>query len=131
MAYSANEEVIMANRFRPRYTFWLDMFKADEVALAQTIAELKRERTFVSTIRDGIRLICNLRVGRSEVLFELFPWVKEMVQPVAAPNNARLHEQIARLESLLIAQGNVPIQRAQSEQTLTPPSGSLLEISKP
>lgn len=126
MAYSANKEKLMAKRFRPRFTFWLDMHKADEAALAEVIDILKRERTFASTIRDGIRLIYDLRAGRADILFELFPWVKEMVQPSATTSvDAHLQAQIARLEALLIAQGNVPIQRAQAERTS---SGSLLEV---
>ena len=62
--------------FRLRFTFWLDMHKSDEAAIAETIADLKSQRSFVSTIRDGIRLICDLRAGRLDVLFELFPWVR-------------------------------------------------------
>ena len=100
----------MANRFRLRFTFWLDMQKADEAELADTIEELKQKRTFVSTVRDGIRLICDIRAGRIDVLFELFPWVKEGLQTVSAqPVESGLQEQITRLEALLLAQGNVPI----------------------
>ena len=128
MAYSANEGYPMANRFRLRFTFWLDLHKADEAALAEVIDVLKYERTFASTIRDGIRLIYDLRAGRADVLFELFPWVKEMVQPSsAAPVDARLQDQIARLEALLIAQGNVPIQRVQQ---LVPEKVALVEVTK-
>ena len=100
----------MTQRFRLRFTFWLDIHKNDEAELAETIDILKQERSFATTIRDGIRLICDLRAGRVEVLFALFPWVQETLQPVsAAPVDERLQEQIARLEALLIAQGNVPI----------------------
>jgi len=98
----------MTKRFRLRFTFWLDLQKADEAALAETVEILKQNRSFVATIRDGIRLICDLRAGQTAVLFELFPWVREAVQPVATTDQ-RLQEQIARLETLLLAQGNVPI----------------------
>ncbi len=101
----------MTQRFRLRFTFWLDMHKRDEAELAEIIEGLKQDRTFAATIRDGIRLICDLRAGRTDVLFALFPWVREAAQPVPAnTTDARLQEQIARLEALLIAQGNVPIQ---------------------
>ena len=107
----------MNQRFRLRFTFWLDLHKADEAQLAKTIDGLKQERSFASTIRDGIRLVCDLRAGRLDVLCELFPWVQEALQPVpAASVDARLHEQIARLETLLLAQGNVPIQTAASAE---------------
>ena len=100
----------MTKRFRLRFTFWLDLQKNDEAALAETVEILKQNRSFVATIRDGIRLICDLRAGQTEVLFELFPWVREALQPVPAPTEQRLQEQISRLETLLLAQGNVPIQ---------------------
>lgn len=101
----------MTQRFRLRFTFWLDMHKGDEAELAETIESLKQDRTFAATIRDGIRLICDLRAGRVEMLLTLFPWVREALQPTpTTTTDARLQEQIARLEALLIAQGNVPIQ---------------------
>ena len=100
----------MAKRFRLRFTFWLDLQKGEEAELAEMIDVLKRERTFASTIRDGIRLVCDLRAGRVEVLLGLFPWVREALQSApAAPVEKGIQEQIARLEALLIAQGNVPI----------------------
>ena len=101
----------MNNRFRLRFTFWLDMHKSDEAELAETIDLLKLNRSFAATIRDGIRLVADLRAGRTEALFELFPWVKDTLQTVpAAPAEQGLQQQIARLEALLLAQGNVPIQ---------------------
>lgn len=120
----------MATRFRPRFTFWLDLYKADEATLAEVIYVLKRERTFVSTIRDGIRLICDLRAGQADSLFELFPWVKEMLVQSAAPVDQRLQDQIARLEALLVAQGNVPIQHVQQMPAIKAPSASLLEVTQ-
>ena len=111
MAYSANEDRQMTNRFRLRFTFWLDMHKPDEAELADIIDTLKQNRSFAATIRDGIRLVADLRAGRTEVLFELFPWVKDTLQTMpAAPAEQGLQQQIARLEALLLAQGNVPIQ---------------------
>ena len=101
----------MNNRFRLRFTFWLDMHKTDEAELAETIDQLKQNRSFASTVRDGIRLIADLRAGQTDVLFELFPWVKDALQASPpAPMEKGLQEQIARLEALLLAQGNVPIQ---------------------
>ena len=100
----------MANRFRLRFTFWLDMQKMDEAAIAEIIDQLKQNRSFVATIRDGIRLVADLRAGRTGVLFELFPWIKDTLQPAQpAPAEQGLQEQIARLEALLLAQGNIPI----------------------
>lgn len=58
------------------FKFWLNMNKADEEAIADQIELLKNERSFTEVIRDGIRLICDLRKGKLDVLFELFPWVR-------------------------------------------------------
>lgn len=56
------------------------MNKPHDVELAARIAELKTQRKFVQTIRDGIRLIQDLRAGRLDVLLALFPWVTEHLQ---------------------------------------------------
>ncbi len=64
-------------RLRQQYLFWLDMNKPDDVALADKIAELKAQRKFAKTIRDGIRLIQDLQAGRLDVLLSLFPSVTE------------------------------------------------------
>lgn len=68
---------IMANKsYRIMYRFWLDITKPSEKAIADKIDLLKNERSFTSVIRDGIRLVSNLRDGKLDVLFELFPWVR-------------------------------------------------------
>jgi len=98
-------------RYRLRFFFWLNVNNPDEEALADTIEILKNDRTFTNTIRDGIRLMCDLRAGHMDILLELFPWVKEALQPINSHSTEqRLQEQITRLEKLLLAQGNVPIQ---------------------
>lgn len=119
----------MKNRFRLQYTFWLDLHKPDEQALAETVALLKRQRAFAKAVRDGLRLIADLRAGHTDVLLELFPWVAEHVQPPTPPVNANLQVQIARLEALMMAQGNVPIERAQSPQLQKQLHASLLEVN--
>lgn len=65
-----------SNSHRLRFNFWLDMNKPEEELIADKIEVLKNERSFTSVIRDGIRLICDLREGKLDVLFELFPWVR-------------------------------------------------------
>lgn len=107
------------NRFRLRFTFWLDLLKPEEEQLADQIELLKNDRSFVGTIRDGIRLISDLRAGRLDVLFELFPWVRaeffEYIQSLQPPKNStesELERQLARLEVLLLQQGNVPVSPA-------------------
>ena len=64
-----------AKSFRMKFMFWLDTTKADEEQLIEQVEALKQTRLFSKTIRDGIRLICDLRAGQTDILFELFPWV--------------------------------------------------------
>jgi len=107
--------------FRLRFTFWLDMTKPDEENIAETIDHLKAERSFVRTVRDGIRLICDLRAGRLDVLFELFPWVRaEFLEYMASlqlqpqRQDSELRQRLERMERLLLEQGNVPISSTAS-----------------
>jgi len=74
---------VSQNRYRLRFTFWLDMLKPDELALADKIELLKNQRLFAQTIRDGIRLVCDLRAGRLDVLYELHPLLRERIEQQA------------------------------------------------
>ncbi|HEX2621948.1 MAG TPA: hypothetical protein VHL11_17445 [Phototrophicaceae bacterium] len=91
---------------RWRYSFWLDFQKDDELVLAEIIDELKHSRRFVSTIRDGIRLIADLRAGRVGVLLELFPFVREAIAPaIPLPGDGgtdNTDRRLERIEQLLL-----------------------------
>ena len=97
---------------RFKFQFWLDADKDDELLLMEEIDELKSKRSFTKTIRDGIRLICDLRKGQVDVLFELFPWVKAEfvagIQTQETPGEKRLRQQLERIEKQLLEQGNRP-----------------------
>ena len=69
----------MAARERVRVEFWLDLNKDGEAALAEDIAELKGDRAFAPTLRDGLRLVGDLRQGRLDELHRLFPWVIDRI----------------------------------------------------
>jgi hypothetical protein len=125
-------------RFRLRQVFWLDLLKPDEAELASIIDGLKIQRSFATTVRDGIRLISDLKAGRLDVLFELFPWVRaeflEYVQSVQPPAEIALQKRLDSLEKLLLQQGNVPIKTGPTKlvvQSATQPTsedGDLLVI---
>jgi hypothetical protein len=84
--------------------FWLDMSKSEEMELAEEIENLKEQRLFSETIRDGIQLICDLRAGRTERLFTLFPWlVAEAGQPDELLDRA-IRQEIDQLRELLAQQ---------------------------
>ena len=114
---------------REKFKFWLDTGKDDELLIAGQIGELKRERLFTSTIRNGIRLICDLKEGHLDVLFELFPWVRaefleymQSLQPQKTAGEIELQKRMERMEHLLLEQGNVPIaSTAGSPKSLTTP----------
>lgn len=100
---------------RFKFNFWLDCDKDNELLLAEAIDNLKRQRSFAGTVRDGIRLICDLRQGKLDVLFELFPWVRaefldymQSLQPDKSAAEQRLEQQLARLEKLLLQQAGAP-----------------------
>jgi hypothetical protein len=105
-----------STRFRLRQTFWLDLNREDEKEIAEQVAILKENRTFVKTVRDGIRLICDLRKGQVDVLFELFPWVKAEflagIQPQETAGERALREHLERIERQLLSahfsSGTVP-----------------------
>lgn len=61
--------------YRVQFRFWLDVVKDPEASLAQEVQSLKTRRVFQPTVRDAMRLILDLRRGKTDVLQELFPWV--------------------------------------------------------
>lgn len=99
----------MTQRYRVMHKFWLDLTKADQDHLDEQINELKQARTFTQTVREGIRLICDLRQGNVTVLFELFPWIKADllvdVQPQETVGEKAIREQLERIEAQLARQG--------------------------
>ena len=95
--------------YRLMYRFWLDMEKPDEEFIADKIEWLKNTRQFTATIRNGIRLICDLKQGKYDVLFELFPHLKNQLNPnPPAKSNGvgELKHEFDRLERLILQQSN-------------------------
>lgn len=83
---------------RHRICFWLDDTKPDEDGLLNEIARLKAKRGFIGALRDGLRLILDLRQGKIEVLQELFPWV---LDTTPSSNDIATRSDFERLEQLL------------------------------
>ena len=123
----------MANQsYRLMYRFWLDMAKPEEEDIADKIELLKNTRSFSQTIRDGIRLIVDLRNGKTDVLFELFPFVKAKLQSGSAGggDNGDIKREIARLERLILQQGSQPSEPVMKPNGLQP-IGGLKPIAPP
>src|SRR5574341_1141957 len=70
--------------YRRQYRFWLDVMQPGEDDLAKYIDDLKKTRHFAQTIRDGLRLIRDLRQGKVDVLLSLFPWIEDYFRPTTA-----------------------------------------------
>lgn len=103
-------------RFRLRFVFWLDMLDNVEQQLADYVEELKAQRTFAKTIRDGLRLIRDLRAGKVDVLFELFPWVKAEFAAGAMPKNEpdpsgsdKVQRELEQIKDLLLRSTPSPL----------------------
>ena len=100
-------------RYRMRFDFQLNVAKDSEFAIAETIKWLKSQGLYSKTIRDGIRLICDLRDGNLDVLFELFPWVRaefleymSSLQPQKSDTELVIAEHLERIETLLSTTGS-------------------------
>lgn len=97
------------NRFRLRYTFWLDHNNRDALAVADTIEALKNERSFTSVVRDGIMLVSELRQGKTDLLLKLFPWIQDALAPAPAGDTGGddiLRRIERRLDALELPAGN-------------------------
>lgn len=68
-----------AKRYQVQQKFWLNKNNEEQQHLIVYCEELRSSETkysFASTIRNALRLIRDLRMGKLDVLFDLFPWVK-------------------------------------------------------
>lgn len=61
---------------RIRIEIRINESKPDDVWLVNVIDDLKAIRALSQVIRDGIWLIVDLRAGRTDVLFNLFPHLR-------------------------------------------------------
>jgi hypothetical protein len=97
------------SRARIMLRFFLDQGKADECDLIQEVATLKKERQFAPTIRDGLRLMRDLRAGRFDALFDLFDWIPAWIDTeVERRINERMQDtnnRLARLEAQIALLG--------------------------
>ena len=101
--------------YRLMFKFWLDVTKPEEGRIADKIEILKNERTFSQVIRDGIRLMWDLKQGKTDVLYELFPWVQADApsRSLNQSNNPKLASQLKRIEQLLLEQSQTPALEAE------------------
>lgn len=82
-------------RHRWQYRFWLDAHNPTDYKVAEIIGHFKRQRSFQQALRDGLRLIFDLRAGRIDVLLELFPNIRQQLaerESASDQFNALMHE---------------------------------------
>jgi len=104
----------MASRYRPRkqFKFFLYRDKDDESRLIEFIEYCKSTRHMARVIRDGIRLMWSLGEGKTDVLYELFPWLQQQMKPTPSTHtsdNSDLERQIADLKRIILQQGGISL----------------------
>ncbi len=65
-----------SDRYRLKFSFWLNILNNDEKLVSEQIEILKNDRSFASVCRDGIMLVSELRQGSSTLLVKLFDWLR-------------------------------------------------------
>ena len=114
-------------RRRMKFEFWLELQKVDDLILTQQIATLKRHHQFIGVIRDGIRLICDLRAGRVDVLLELFPGIGERFQSAEQGRASEIFEQMVQMQAALDAlRSQIAAQPVAASAPRQPVSGGVV-----
>lgn len=94
--------------YRMRFVFWLDVAREDEHELADYVEDLKAKRSFAKTVRDGLRLMRDLRAGNIDVLCELFPMIAERFQPKATAETSELAALVEQFKVMMVTRPAVP-----------------------
>lgn len=119
--------------YRMMFRYWLDAAKDDELALADYCEDLKQTRSFTSTIRQALTLVRDLREGRLDSLFAMFPWIlgwlEERAEAIAEAklraNGSQIDElgsKLEHIERLLIGR-ETPVQFGYGEHLKRLPAG--------
>lgn len=90
------------NPYRLQFKFWLDITKSNEESIADIIEKLKNARKYSTAIRDGLRLFWDLSQGKTDVLLELFPFVKSALAGTSGDDSGGISKaDLERLETLI------------------------------
>lgn len=100
-ALAPRQKAKREKRKRTMLRFFLDRKKPDEKELLDTVKWLKGQRLFTPFVRDGLRLMMDLKAQRTDVLFTLFDWLEGWMDvQIERRLNARLQDTNARLMKL-------------------------------
>lgn len=117
------------NPYRLQFKFWLDVNKPGEESIADIIEKLKNTRRYTEAVRSGLRLFWDLSQGKTDVLLELFPFVKQALGNGGGDDSGGLRDEIAELKAL-IQEGRIePI--APPAPTGLKPLGGLKQFAAP
>lgn len=110
-------------------SFWLDISKQSEHDLNEHIRMLKKKRMFSYSIRAGLALLKDLREGKTDVLCEMFPWIKSRLQPAPTDQFTVLLNQVAQLQQQLaqVSASAMPAQLPSLNTTFALPEPQLME----
>ena len=101
-------------RERCKFKFWLNISNTRDRALAENLEALKANRQLTPYIREGIKLYKSLKEEANlNTLFDMFPWVKELVLPQIDAIVA-LQKQMTMLEEALVKSGHQEIPFSRS-----------------
>jgi hypothetical protein len=107
---------------RFKYNFWLDDSKKDDRVVAVTIADLKKLRAFSSVLRDGIMIVSELRQGKTDLLFKLYPWIADSLRPAASAPNSDPDDIAERVYQKMNAGGKVVILDSSNDPLVAAPA---------
>jgi hypothetical protein len=122
------------NPYRLQFKFWLDITRPDEESIADIIEKLKNARRYTAAVRDGLRLVWDLGQGKTDVLLELFPFVKAALAPSAdgsSDSGGVSKADIERLEKLIKEAQHGPLMKEASTTGLQPVGLKTLSGVKP
>jgi hypothetical protein len=96
-------------RWQCQFRFFINANNPEEDKLGKQLAKLKQQRRYSSTIKDALRLIFDLRAGRTEVLFVLFPGLQAQLQPPSpGVDLSAIERQLAALQTQICQQSAGP-----------------------
>lgn len=98
----------------------INLYKQEDMEFNQLVTDLKARRQLSDIVRDGIRLVVDLRAGRTDVLCALFPFVARGFVQDNVQDNVQDTVQDKPAEPKPIAIGNIamPLFEEDEEDTL-------------
>lgn len=118
-----------------QFKFSLSIHDKHDRAVRKIVEGLRKRGKLSQSIRDGLRLLNDLRRGRTKVLLELFPDIIERLCPPEPKTDDDLKNEIVALRRAIAEQGRgIPDSRDNGFPEMQPafkPLASMKKMSKP